>query len=73
MDAEHYQNGRTRAQLCEQRLRDRYPNILRQAGLDEATVAELMAAYDSPVIETQNPVSAASRLSPQEMPRHSVA
>ncbi len=59
----------TRAQMCEQRLRDSYPQILRDAGLDEAMIEELMAAYDSPVIETENPVSEASRYAPYEPPR----
>ena len=49
----------TRVQLCERRLRDAYPAILRNAGLDEAVVESLMASYDSPVIRTESPVSAA--------------
>ena len=54
----------TRAQMCEQRLRDTYPQILRDEGLDEAMIAELMEAYDSPIVETQSPVSAASLYAP---------
>ena len=54
----------TRARMCEQRLRDKYPQILRDAGLDEAMIDDLMAAYDSPIIETQSPVSAASLYAP---------
>jgi len=49
----------TRSRLCERRLRDAYPAILRKAGLDEDVVASLMASYDSPVIRTESPVSAA--------------
>lgn len=59
----------TRAQMCERRLRDAYPQILRDAGLDEATVDDLMAAYDSPFVDTQSPVSAASRYAPERPPR----
>ena len=66
----------TRAQECERRLRDSYPRILRDAGIDDAEIDELMAAYDSPIIETQNPVSPAallaSRLTPGHRPRKSV-
>ena len=51
----------TRARECEQRLRDSYPQILRDAGLDEAMIDDLMAAYDSPFVDTQSPVSAASQ------------
>ena len=47
----------TRAQETEQRLRDRYPKILRDAGLDEDMVDSLMAAYDDPVVMTTNPVA----------------
>ena len=58
----------TRAQEAEHRLRDAYPQILRDAGLDEETVQALMEDYDSPVVETQNPVSAASLMAPIELP-----
>lgn len=58
----------TNAQMCEQRLRDTYPQILRDAGLDEAMIADLMEAYDSPIIETPSPVSAASLYGPYRPP-----
>ena len=58
----------TRAQECERRLRDSYPQILRDAGIDEAEIDKLMDAYDSPIIETQNPVSAAALLSSRLRP-----
>ena len=58
----------TRAQETERRLRDAYPKILRDAGLDEETVRALMEDYDSPIVETQNPVSVASLMAPIELP-----
>ena len=47
----------TRARETERRLRDRYPQILREAGCDEELIDRLMADYDDPVIRTMNPVS----------------
>ena len=47
----------TRARETERRLRDRYPQILREAGCDDALINRLMADYDDPVIRTVIPVS----------------
>ena len=47
----------TRSQETEKRLRDRYPQILRDAGLDEEMVDRLMARYDDPVVMTTIPVA----------------
>ena len=47
----------TRTRETEQRLRDRYPQILREAGLDNEMIERLMADYDDPVIRTMNPVT----------------
>lgn len=46
-----------RARATEHRLRDRYPQVLRDAGLDKEMVARLMADYDDPVVRTTNPVA----------------
>ena len=46
----------TRARATEQRQRDRYPQILQDAGLDEEMIERLMADYDDPVVRTTNPV-----------------
>lgn len=51
----------TRARETERRLRDRYPQILRDAGLDDAMIDRLMADYDDPVIRTMNPVTDMNR------------
>ena len=60
----------TRSQDCERRLRDSY-RLLRDAGIDDATVDELMAAYDSPYVDSENPLSGAELLVPYTPPRRS--
>ena len=55
------QYATTRARETERRLRDRYPQILREAGLDDAMIDRLMADYDDPVIRTMNPVTGIDR------------
>ena len=52
-----------RARESERRLRDAYPRVLREAGIDAATVNTLMDAYDSPYVNSENPLSPAALLS----------
>lgn len=56
----------TRAKESEKRLRDAYPQILRDAGLSEEQVRRLMERYDSPLVDTENPVPPASRMEYRE-------